>query len=74
MALIIDNLQQFTVTRDISFLAPRPGDTMGLSQTMVNVTPTVGSLTPQPSFCYRSVWIPLVINVYAIQGSHKAVL
>jgi len=59
-----------------SFAAPgsKPPETMVIPQTMAGGgVQVVGGYSPQPAFCYRNVWIPLVINFNAIQTSHKAV-
>ncbi|ELU04807.1 hypothetical protein CAPTEDRAFT_201502 [Capitella teleta] len=48
-------------------------DTTGHPPSLVAGMPVGGGVTPQPAFCHRNVWIPLVVNASVKQGAHKAV-
>ena len=49
-------------------------DTSGQPPAMVAGMPVGCGVTPQPAFCYRGVWIPLVINISAPKGTHKVMM
>ena len=56
------------------YSATKGVDTQGQPPALVGGLPVGGGITPQPAFCYRGVWIPLIINITAPQGSHKPLL
>lgn len=64
----------FITIVDCLFLAPRPQDTQGQPPSLVAGMPVGSGITPQAAFYYRNVWLPLVVNITATQGSQKTVL
>ena len=58
----------------IHTLGVKSGDSQSQSPAMVGGMPIGGGITPQPAFVYRNIFIPLVVNISAPTGSHKATL
>jgi hypothetical protein len=56
-----------------TFLGTKAPDTVGHPPTLVAGMPVGGGVTPQPAFCHRNIWIPLVVNASVKQGAHKAI-
>ena len=50
----------------------KPPDTQGTPPALVGGMPVGGGVTPQAAFCYRNVWIPLIIPLS--QTSQKTTL
>lgn len=46
-------------------------DTQGQPPALVGGMPVGSGVTPQPAFAYKNLWIPLVVNISAPQGSLK---
>ena len=49
----------------------KPGEN---SFQQVSMTPPTGLTQPQVFFFYRNIWLPLVLNVGAAQGSQKSIM
>jgi cell wall assembly regulator SMI1 len=53
-------------------IAGKPPDTGGSQQAVsTNAQSSSGAVT-QPSFYYHGAWIPLILNIAAPPGSHRA--
>ena len=56
-----------------SFVSAPKGDAQGSPPALVGGMPVGGGVTPQPAFCYRNIWIPLVVSVSLSSSSQKPV-